>query len=183
MTIIADALRSLYGQMCWGAEYEPILNLSFNIGKPLIRILGEPRRVRTRSARVRRAFARRCVWVTGPWCVQVRFAHWRYISKEYHVTSGVSSLREIAEAVSDLSGQRLTKVEVSPKMGRTRFIFDLGSLLEVRRRSKDTDEELWCLNEPSGYMLAIRANGTYDHYPRSGTDRRPSVTRRRIPEG
>jgi len=182
MNVIAKALRPLYGQMCWGAEYEAMLNLSFSIGDPSIMILGKPRRIRTKSVRVRRAFARRCIHVRGRWWLWVRVAHWRYSSKEYWVTSGSSSLREIAEAVRDLSGQRLTKVQINPKTGATRFSFDLGSALDVRRISKDTDHKLWVLYKPNGYVLSVRGNGTYDHCPESGTDRRPGVTRRRIPE-
>ena len=84
-------------------------------------------------------------------------------------------------AAMQLNGQKLMEVQVNPETGATRFVFDLGSILEAYRLDPEDDDELWWLYEPSGYVLSVRGDGTYDHEPGSGTDERPAVVRRPLP--
>jgi len=74
-----------------------------------------------------------------------------------------------------IKGHKLMAVSIDPRSGRTVFSFDLGATLEVRRMKAADRECLWELREPTGYVLSIRGDGTYDNGPASGTDRRPGV--------
>jgi hypothetical protein len=57
----------------------------------------------------------------------------------------------------------LKEVEVNPRTGATRFDFDLGGRLEVRRMERNSEDDLWMLYEPNGYVLCVRGDGRYSH--------------------
>jgi len=65
--------------------------------------------------------------------------------------------------MAQLAGQELVSVAVEPETGATRFVFDLGCVLHCRRFKRDTDDELWMLYKPSGYVLSVHGNGTFSH--------------------
>ena len=61
-----------------------------------------------------------------------------------------------------LSGQRLLDIRINANNGSTEFKFDLGATLHVRRFERD-DADMWTLYKPSGYVVAVRGDGTYTH--------------------
>ena len=61
-----------------------------------------------------------------------------------------------------------------------RFIVSAGSDDDVRRFERDSEDELWLLYKPSGYVLSVRGDGQYSHRPGSGSDKRRGVELRRI---
>lgn len=83
-------------------------------------------------------------------------------------------------AANTLSGQKLIHVDINRINGFTRFSFDLNTCLEVRRTKKDKNDELWLLYRPNGYVLSIKGNGTFDHEPKSGIDKRKSVKNQQL---
>ena len=60
-------------------------------------------------------------------------------------------------------------IEVNPSTGATRFEFDLGGVLEVRRMER-SDTDIWSLFKPSGYVLSVKGDLTYAHCPGTYTD-------------
>ena len=83
------------------------------------------------------------------------------------VTGASRSNSARRRALGRLDGQRLIAVSVVHTTGLTRLIFDLGAVLEIRRVSAAEPDEMWLLYKPSGYVLAVRGRGEYDH--RRGT--------------
>ena len=83
-----------------------------------------------------------------------------------------------AAALEYLSGQRLVDMRVTPETGATEFAFDFDTILHVRRYERLSNDELWSLFEPTGYVLSVYGDGTFSHEPGSGTDRRPRIERR-----
>ncbi|HLB47568.1 MAG TPA: hypothetical protein VJL59_11235 [Anaerolineales bacterium] len=71
--------------------------------------------------------------------------------------------RRIDQALAELDGQALTSVRVDPSNSRSLFEFDVGGLLQTWPYNRDGEQRL--LYEPSGYVLVVRADGTYSHYP------------------
>jgi hypothetical protein len=73
-------------------------------------------------------------------------------------------LRAKRAAMGRLSGQRLEGIRVNASNGATKFLFDLGAILEVRRFEKDSDSDVWTLyNHANGYVLGVRGNGTFTY--------------------
>jgi 16S rRNA U516 pseudouridylate synthase RsuA-like enzyme len=66
-------------------------------------------------------------------------------------------------AMQRLSGQKLINVHINTLTGATSFDFDLGGNLKVRRFESDSNEELWLLYKPKGYVLTVRGDGHYSH--------------------
>lgn len=160
--IIRRTFEQLRGQPCWGLQYDRQVNLSMNFGKPSLR-MREPYRTNSRSTAIQQGAAHRQVRVRGQWWLWIYCCYWRLSSNGKELARGASSLKRIERGMSHLDGQNLTSVEVSPTTGATRFAFDLGCLLECRRLEQESDEELWLLYKPSGYVLSVYGNGTLSH--------------------
>ena len=175
------ARQRLHGQLCWGMHWSQQLNLSMSIGDPTMEVGREPYESKSRVAEVRRSARRRRVRIRGRWWLWVYVAYWRIRREGALLAAGSSSLRDIQAALLDLEGQKLMDVRVNPGTGVTGFVFDLETVLEVRRRRRRSTDELWLLYEPGGYVLSVRGDGTYDHGPGSGVDKRPGVERRPVP--
>ncbi|MDX1970371.1 MAG: hypothetical protein SFV23_24590 [Planctomycetaceae bacterium] len=107
--------------------------------------------------------SRRLVTVRGEWWLWIYCCYWQLTSGDLQLATGSSSLRRIELATSQLDGQELVSVDVEPETGATRFVFDLGCVLQCRRFKRDTDAELWLLYRPSGYVLSVHGNGTFGH--------------------
>lgn len=161
--IIRDAFKPIIGLPCWGLNHERYLNLSMNFGKPSLRIVREPFKSSARSPAVRRNAARRIVSVRGEWWLWIYCCYWRLILDGHVLVTGSSSFPRIERAIRRLQGQKLVSVEVKPETGATRFAFDLGAVLDCRRFERDSDEQLWTLYQPRGYVLAVHGNGTFIH--------------------
>jgi hypothetical protein len=181
MNVIDRVFRRVYGQLCWGSHYDPLVNLSLSFGQPSLEIVMEPRKSRARSEAVKRLAARRLVSVKGRWWLWVYQAYWSISSKGERLASSSSSVCRKKQAAALLEGERLVRVDVNPQSGASRFTFDLGGELVVRRMSRDSTDELWLLYEPNRYVLSVRGDGTYDHEPGSGLDKRPGVSQRELP--
>ena len=77
-----------------------------------------------------------------------------------------SSFRGGQVAAHGFEGERLLQVEVNEKTGTTKFQFDLGAVLEVRRLQRfKRNDDLWLLYKPDGCVLSVRGDGTVSHQP------------------
>jgi hypothetical protein len=133
-----------------------------NFGEPHLDIR-EPIKVRSSSAVVRRAFSYRNVTVSGKWWLWVFCAFWKLSLRDLGPVTGASSFRSIQYALLRLNGQRLSCATVDPTTAATRFEFDLGGVLDVRRFERGSKEEMWTLYKPNGYCLSVRGDGQYCH--------------------
>lgn len=153
-------------------------NLSMNFGKPSLKIR-EPFPTASKSEVVQCLAARRRVTVHGQWRLWLWCCHWKLSIHNEFLATGSSSARRIERAIVRLDGQKLTGVRVHPFTGATRFAFDLGVVLDCRRFEKGSDENLWSLYQPSGFVLTVNGNGTFSHQRGSDTTKRL----RRIEDG
>jgi len=154
--------RSLYGLPCWGLHYDRQLNLSINFGQPSLAIR-EPYETESTSPVVQRLAASRNVTVRGEWWLGLRLCHWQLCLNNQVQATGASSWRRVEQAMSGLSGQKLVSLAVDEITSETQFQFDLGGQLTCRRLKHNSDDELWSLYRPKGYVLVMFTNGTYQH--------------------
>ncbi len=162
MKAIDKSFKQLYGKPCWGLHYERLLNLSINFGKPSLRVR-EPFKTGSKSKAVKQLAARRSVTVRGEWWLWIYCCYWQLTLDGLELATGSSSSRRMERAMAKLGGQKLVSTEVETDTGATRFVFDLGCVLHCRRFVRDTDDELWTLYKPSGYVLSVYGNGTFSH--------------------
>ena len=179
MSIIEKSFKPLYGNPCWGITYDRRTNLAMNFGTPRLKVIREPHATKSKLERVKQRAAQRMVAVRGQWKLWIFCGYWR-IYRNGRLLGGYSStFRTGTRAADSLEGEKLLRVDVDPKTGATRFEFDLGSVLEVRRlRNYESDEDIWILYKPNGYALSVHGDGTYDHVPGSGIDKRKLVASR-----
>ncbi len=177
MNVIQRTFQRLCGQPCWGVEHGSYLALEMNFGTPSLDVR-EPRISRAKSAMVRRLMAKRWIRVQGQWQMWVLHAYWRLSIRGELVARSSSALRQKRQGVAELDGQKLLDMQLNAETGATQFWFDLGGLLEVRRWRRDSCDQLWVLHKPNGYALSVNGNGTYNHGPRSRSDKRQRVVQR-----
>ena len=123
---------------------------------------------------------RRLVTVKGEWWLWVYMAYWKIVQDGGLAARNSSSLKAKQKVMGFLEGQYLKNVEINNDNGCTRFLFDQGGELEVRRFEKDSEDELWLLYKPSGYVLTVTGDGSVTHEPGSGIDRRVGVVGRKL---
>ncbi len=162
MSIVDRTFDKLIGLHCWGVEYDSQLNISLSFGKPVLYIR-EPPESKSESQRSKR----RTVRVKGEWWLWIFCSYWKISFDGKKAAGSSSGWRQIMIAIGRLNGQILKSVSVNPKSGATRFEFDLGGVLEVRRFERDSSDVLWMLYKPNGYVLAVRGDGQFTHEKRS----------------
>ena len=177
LTLSDLGLERARGQYCWGVEYDRYFNLSMYIGNPRLDVR-EPFESTSPNKASRRFAAHRDVRPRGEWRLWLRVARWSIREGGQTLATISSSLRQKRGAMSDLEGQKLVDLRVDVRTGASCFTFDLGGVLDVRRFNRGDDDHLWDLWKPSGYVLSVRGDGTYDHEPASELDRRPRLERR-----
>jgi len=163
------AFEPLLGLPCWGVHWEAALNLSMNFGQPYLNVR-EPYRSAARLVRVRQRAASRRVTVRGPWWLWIHGASWKLSLRELDPVTGTASSRRIQQALAFLDGQQLKTVEVSAAAGATRFSFDLGGLLEVRRLGPRKKIDMWILYTPDEYALTVRGDGQFSYEATTAPD-------------
>lgn len=160
--ILKTSFQSLYGKPCWGVRHDRQLNLSMNFGTPSLDIR-EPYVTKFESEAAKSMASRRNVTVRGEWWLWIYCSYWRLTSDNRRLATGSSSARQIEWAIQQLDGQKLVSTVVNPESGATRFVFDLGCVLGCRRLERNSDQELWMLYKPSGYVLSMHGNGVISH--------------------
>jgi hypothetical protein len=167
------------GEICWGVAFSQALNLSMSFGKPHLSC--DPRAIPKSSwsdfdlgagsFSLRNPRLTRCVRPEGQYWLCVYISYWSIRFEKHLLASTSSPLRRIQKACADLAGQKVRKITVNRETGKTRFEFDLGSVLEVRRMEQSSKDELWSLSCPNSRYLKVYGDGTYtqegqdQHYP------------------
>ena len=158
----SEYFNPLLGEVCWGIDWDPQLNLSMNFGRPHLRVR-EPRETESKFKRIRDLYARRVVTLRGDWWLWIFCAYWKLSIRGKVAARGSSTPAAIKRALHLLKGQRLASVTIDPRNGRTSLEFDLGASLEVRRFDNSGDSDMWLLYKPRNRVLSVRGNGTYSH--------------------
>ncbi len=164
---MSKSINELRSKPCWGLQWDLHCNISMSFGDPKLRIR-EPYLSKSPSPHVRESAARRGVTVKGRWWLWLRVAHWTIDIQGERLANGSSSERRILIALAKLQGQILTRATIDAQTGATRFEFDLGGVLTIRRYRCYPDDELWMLYKPNGFVLTVRGDGKYGHVTGSG---------------
>lgn len=127
----------------------------------------EPRpETRARSSRVKRRLSYRRVVPRGRWQLAILCGRWRLTLRDQAPVTADSDDEEMREALSCLDGQKLTRVRIERARGATRLEFDLGAVLEIAGSDCD-DGDMLTLYRPRDYVVSVRADGRFSHYPGS----------------
>lgn len=138
-------LASTLGMPCWQVRWDGNVGLDLNFGQPRL-VIREPRAQRPGHPRENAGLARRGAHLHGTRWLVCHPGHWRLAVGRDAPVRDTSSSRRLDLAVARLRGEMLVAVGVQPGAGVTRFHFDLGSSIEVRRRARAAlaqREELW----------------------------------------
>lgn len=162
-------IGALEGEICWGVDFSQSLNLSMNFGHPHLRRNASaiPKSswsdFNLSALSLRPVSHTRHVRAEGQWWLWVYISYWSIRFEKHLLASGSSSLSRIHKVCADLDGQKLKEITVNRETGRTRFEFDLGSVLEIRRMERSSKDELWSLSCPNDYALKVYGDGTYTY--------------------
>lgn len=158
-SLIDTQFAPLFERECWGVHWDADTGLRMDFGPPYLEIwqpkLGPPGPgLAGDSPMYRHVFAK------GEWRLWIG-GHWKLTLADGRVARGTSEYRDLLMALARLDGQRLCLVDVNPETGATRFSFDLGAILEVRRVSRGDGYEIWALHRPDGMEFRISGMGCY----------------------
>ncbi len=174
MKTIEAITKELRGQVCWGVNWAPNLNLSMSFGEPHLRIR-EPHVTKSKAQIVQQWASCRMVTVKGRWWLWICSAYWKLTFSDSLVATSSASLRQKTMAMARLHGQKLKDIRVTPETGATEFLFDLGGSLQVRRFNLGAslrvrkvllkkDSYIWTLsNYKNGFSLGVRRDGTFTY--------------------
>lgn len=141
---IAEVVAPVLGHPCWGVHWDCQTGLNLEFGSPELGV----ERVITREpdpARPLRHLRSRLVHIHGEHSLWVEIAYWKLTLEDMPTVTQSSSFKRIRMGTSRLGGQALTGVEVDSRTGFSRFTFDLGAVLEVRRVGASDDYGMWTL--------------------------------------
>lgn len=136
-------------------------------GTPSLEIR-EPYVTKFASEAAKRMASRRNVTIRGEWWLWIYCSYWSLTSDDRRLATGSSSARQIEWAIQQLDGQKLVSAVVKPETGATKFAFDLGCVLDCRRFERNSNQELWMLYKPSGYVLSAHGDGAISHFRDEG---------------
>ena len=161
---ISMMIRPLLAKPCWRINYDCQLGLDLSFGTPYLEV-EEPREPFSGEPVLRAHYARRRVSVKASCWLWVQEAHWAVTLADGRRVTRNSSSKGRGVAFAHLEGEKVTAVAVDPRDGATRFLFDLGGSLTVRRFRNTADDTLWTFYKPNGYCLSVRSDGRYSNHP------------------
>lgn len=159
--VFERVFKSIYGKPCWGVSPGHGSFLTFEFGKPHLKVYEPIAASKGTSARVREGLARRQAHVRGEWHLWLYCCDWEVLSKGKPVGDSSTKLK-MRRAAHVLNGQKLIRFLVLPRGVQSVFEFDLGATLKTR--PYDNESEQWLLYEPSHKVLVVRADGRYIHH-------------------
>lgn len=152
------AFRDVLGLPCWGVKRGWGSFLTLDFGEPRL-VIREPIHSTSESLKVRRSLSRRHVYVSGAWHFWIYDCNW-VVRTGTRIVGDSSTRRRVDRGARELDGQQqLVGVLLAKRGARTRFIFDLGSVLETRPYSRKGEQ--WMLFMPGRRILTFRADRRY----------------------
>lgn len=142
-------------QPVWGTRQGHGSFLDLNFGTPELIV---------RERQSKKAGKQRDAFVQGQWHVWIYCCHWHVSVDGDQIAWSEDERQTIARATGMLDGQKLTAIEVDPSAGTSRFVFDLGGLLETRPYGDDPTEEQWYIFGRDE-IFAYRADGCWSRQP------------------
>ena len=153
--IPAEVLAGIVGQRSWLVERGHGSFLTMEFGEPRIEVREAV--PHATSAALRRPGA----WPRGDWHLWIYCCQWRIEEGGVPLAHSESTDAAIDKAARAINGQILTDVSIDAPRGMSRFIFELGTVLETSRLDADDISESWLLYTPIGRVLTYRDDGLY----------------------
>lgn len=157
--MIDSEFAPVLGLPCWGVHWDCDLGVRIDFGAPHLDVR-EPTTSVPSPGKAGDHHTYRHVYVHGDWRLFID-GFWKLALRDRPLVRGTSPVSEIQMALARLDGQRLVSVSGDSSTGATRFTFDLGAALYVRRTSRGDDYEMWMLQAPDGRFLQVRGDGSY----------------------
>jgi len=151
------AFAEVLGLPCWGVKKGQGSCLTLEFGEPHL-LIREPVQANSRFPRIRRLMGRRHVYVAGSWFLWVWACNWS-VRTGGKLIGDSSTPRRAARAARELDGQKLVGIILAKRGARTRFLFDLGSVLETTPYSRMGEQ--WMLYTPKKRVLVFRGDRRY----------------------
>jgi hypothetical protein len=149
-----QVFQPFIGQLVWMLQRGIGSFLTVEFGKPHL-LIGEPKVPRyAHSARVKRHFRRRRVYVTGDWHFWIQ-CEWKISTQTGTLTSDHRPGTRRDECLQDLNGQALVSVAKAKRRHSLRFKFDLGGELEMWP-TPGLDTLHWSLHGWNGEIVTFR---------------------------
>ncbi len=161
----------VYGKPCWNVKPGDGSFLTLEFGLPHLEVREPIIASRVASPRVRKALARRNVFVRGEWHLWVYCCNWEVLTNGKRTGDSSTKLRTRL-AADLLNGQKLIRFSLDPKRVQCVFQFDLGATLITV--PYDENSEQWSLYTPKHRVLTLRADRRYQ-YMRSDLPRDQSA--------
>ena len=152
-----NVMREVLGLPCWGVRCGWASCLTLDFGEPYLDIR---ERVAPRSPHspARPVVLKRAVHVRGAWHLWIYACEWR-LTIDGRTVRDTQPRKVIDRALHALDGQALIGVLLNARGARTRFLFDLGAVLETR--PFDRKGEQWLFFTPERRVLTFRADRRY----------------------
>jgi hypothetical protein len=166
--VFEKAFSQLQGKPCWGVKKGYGSFLTFEFGKPHLKIREPMTASPEASPRVKASLALRTVTVRGDWHLWIYCCKWEIHYKGKRLAHSESPDARIGLAAKCLDGQKLVRFALL-RGTRCTFQFDLGGVLKTR--PYDTWSEQWLFYGPAR-VLVLRADNRYSHHRsnKPGTD-------------
>ena len=113
-------------------DYERQLNLKLSFGQPSVHVIREPGK--PFGERGKKWQGRRIVAVRAEYWLWVYIARWKVILADGRSATMSSSGRTRNAVLKALQGEKVLRADVQSHTGATRLAFDLGGVLEIKRR-------------------------------------------------
>jgi len=159
--VFERVFKRIYGKPCWDVRPGHGSFLTFEFGKPHLKVYEVIVASKGASAKPRERLARRQAYVCGDWHLWIYCCNWEVLSKGKHVGDSSTKLK-MRRAADILNGQKLIRLLIFPRKAQSVFEFDLGATLKTRPYDKESEQ--WLLYEPSHKALVVRADGRYIHH-------------------
>lgn len=152
----------MYGRPCWNVKPGHGSFLTLEFGRPHLEVREPIVATKGGSLKVRKALARRNVFVHGEWHLRIASCAWVVLSNGKPVGNG-STKPGMRRAATLLDGQKLIRFSLTPEDLQCLFEFDLGGVLMTV--PYDRKGEQWVLFTPERKVLTLRADRRYQYMP------------------
>ena len=168
MTVVTAAFEPMLDKPSWLVRQGHGSFLTLEFGDPVLTV----KPPRERPVFLGEAVPPRLLWreayVRGTWHLWIYCCEWSLTVGGAEMAHSESDDTTMARALGVLNGQALVRVEVDAHDGSTEFAFDLGCSLTTQPAppgSYSDPVRQWMLYQPSGQVLSVRADGTYNDSP------------------
>lgn len=157
-TQIQDMFKPLIGLHTWQVRQGHGTFLTFEFGKPHIRVREPKKHVSSNLESVERHFQRRKITVVGEWHLWIQYAKWSIETMNHKTSDSDEDSKSVKDSLEEVDGQILLQAEVSNAEKKITLTFDLGAKIIIFPDADFYDEDLLAIYNVEGECNSISAN-------------------------